>query len=94
MKDKRLYLSQYLRALSHGDSLGGGYDFSAEIIDNRDMLIRGCKRILKYTSDEMILEAKRFNISVVGERLECLTYHTEGIEISGEIHGINFIFGG
>ncbi len=71
--------------------LGRNLDFSLEMFGNTSLVLYGCRRILKYTTEEMILRAKNFDVSVSGENLNCSVYHVQGVEISGVIEQIKFI---
>lgn len=84
----------YINHFREDGLLNGDLAFSLEMLDNTDMLLRGCRQIVKYTANEMILRAKRFDVSVSGEGLKCATYHLEGVEIEGEIREIKFILRG
>lgn len=95
MKEKnrggvRQRLSDYIKK-NEGDLLtSGDLDFSLEAFGNSSVFIRGVKRILKYTAEEMILRAKDFDIIISGRNLNCDVYHLGGIEITGRVSSINF----
>ncbi len=65
--------------------------FSLEMFGNGHLVLYGCRKILKYSSSEMIFSAKDFDVSVAGEQLNCAVYHIQGVEISGDIRKIEFI---
>ena len=71
------------------DLLCGG--FRLEVRGRNQIFLTGCRRILKYSSEEMIMSVKGFSVSVRGERLVCSTYHAGNISIDGFVKSVNFI---
>ena len=65
--------------------------FSLEMISNSNLVLYGCRKILKYTASEMVFRAKSFDIAIGGEDLFCAVYHIDGVEITGKIEEIRFI---
>ena len=63
--------------------------FSLEVRERHAVYMRGCRRIVKYSTDEMIMAAKGFEIRIRGRRLICSTYHYGAITVEGEILGID-----
>ena len=61
-----------------------------ELRGRNTLFMQGCRRILKYSPEEMIMAAKGFSISVKGERLVCSTYHDGVVSIDGIISGVEF----
>ena len=56
----------------------------------RLLLVEGCGRIAKYSTEEMILAADDFRLHIVGEGLICTTYHGGSITVEGKVSGISF----
>ncbi len=98
MKDKnrggvRQRLSDYVKKNEGDLFVSGDLDFSLETFSNSSVFIRGVKRILKYTAEEMVLRARDFDIVISGIDLNCAVYHLGGVEITGRVSSINFVDG-
>lgn len=63
--------------------------FSLEVRERKTVFMRGCRRIVKYSTDEMIMAARGFEVRIRGRRLVCSTYHYGAITVEGEILGID-----
>lgn len=87
---KRLGIFDYIKKCDNTDLGLGGLDFSLEAFENSRIVLYGCRRIIKYTFSEMILETRKFNVCIYGSTLNCSAYHVHGVEISGEIDNIKF----
>lgn len=70
------------------DLLAG--EVCVEIRGRKSLLMQGCRRILKYSPEEMILSAKGFDVSVRGAGLVCLSYHEGAVIIDGKIENVDF----
>ena len=70
------------------DTLSG--NFRIEIRGRNTLFMQGCRRIIKYSPEEMIMAAKGFEVSIVGARLVCTTYHDGTVTVDGYIYGVNF----
>lgn len=68
------------------DLLAG--EFRIELRGRNTLFVQGCRRIVKYSPEEMIFAAKGFEVSVSGENLVCSTYHDGTVTIDGYIGGI------
>lgn len=64
--------------------------FRVEIRGRNQVFVGGCKRIVKYSTEEMILSAGEFAVSITGERLVCSTYLSGTVSIDGYVTGVNF----
>lgn len=73
------------------DALTG--DFRIEIRGRNTLFMQGCRRIIKYAPDEMIMAAKGFEVSIKGRRLICTTYHDGTVTVDGFINGVDFVNG-
>lgn len=67
------------------DALAG--EFRAELRGRGLLYLFGCKRILKYSSEEMIVAARSFEVTVRGEGLVCSFFYGGAMAIEGEIGG-------
>ena len=67
------------------DSLGAAYRL--QLIGNTAILC-GCRKLLKYKSEEITALTKDATISFLGEHLKCVYFFEGTIEICGEISGI------
>ena len=67
------------------DSLGAAYRL--QLIGNTAILC-GCRKLLKYKSEEIVALTKEATISFTGEHLKCVYFFEGTLEIRGEIGGI------
>ena len=67
------------------DSLGAAYRL--QVIGNTAILC-GCRKLLKYKSEEIAALTKEATITFSGEHLKCVYFFEGTIEIHGEISGI------
>ena len=70
------------------DLLSGG--FRIEVRGRNSAICFGCRRIVKYTPDNIVLAAKDFTVGILGEGLICTSYHEGAICIEGFIRKIEF----
>ena len=66
---------------------GGSY---VEIRGRGSLLIRGCRKILKYSREEIVIATCRDVFSVRGESLTCISYLAGAVGIEGRIDGVDF----
>lgn len=83
-KEKR-GLFEYLTEKTElpSDLLAGG--FRLELRGRNQLYMHGCRRILKYSAEEMALSAKGFSVSVKGKRLICSAFYGSTVCIEGVI---------
>ena len=62
--------------------------FRMEMRGRHTLFLHGCRRILKYSPQEMVMEAKGITVSVTGERLVCSTFHDGTVTVDGLLCGI------
>ena len=65
-------------------------EFRLEMRGRNTVILNGCKRILEYSPNKMMLSAKSWSFSIIGERLVCTSYHDGAICIEGYIKDIVF----
>ena len=63
-------------------------EFRIELRGRNTLFMQGCRRILKYSPEEMKIAAKGFEISIKGRRLVCSAYYGGNITVDGFIEGI------
>ena len=68
-------------------------DFCLEIRGRGTLFMRGCRRILKYSPEEMIMAAKGFDVDIKGRRLVCTSYHDGTVTIDGMIVSVELVGG-
>ena len=61
-----------------------------EVRGGASMLVRGCKRILEYSSDRIRLLLSDGEISVCGDSLICTSYYGNAVGIEGKIKTLSF----
>lgn len=64
-------------------------DSSIEIRERRELCMRGCRRIIKYSPREMIMAGKGFEVRIRGVGLVCTSYNYGAITVEGEILGVD-----
>ncbi|MBE6547311.1 MAG: hypothetical protein E7667_00335 [Ruminococcaceae bacterium] len=62
--------------------------FRLELRGNCELYACGCKKILEYSQENILLMAERFNLRILGENLTCASFHCRGIVIEGKIQEI------
>lgn len=73
------------------DALTG--EIRIEMRGRNTLFVCGCRRIIKYSPEEIIFDTKDFCIVVDGSGLVCTTYHYGSVTVEGEICGINLVNG-
>ena len=89
-KEERRSLLEYLSVTGDigGDSLAG--DLYLEMRGRNSLIIKGCRRILAYSPECIILKAKKDTITIKGKRLACTSYHSGSVGIEGAIFSLIF----
>ena len=62
----------------------------AEIRGRHSVTVRGCRRILRYSHEQVILKMKRDLVVISGKRLVCLTYFSSAVTVEGLIDSFSF----
>ena len=82
------------------EKLVGGYDVPPEILcggcfaeirGRNQVTVRGCRRVVKYSPEAVVLKMKRESIVIVGKRLRCLTYFSGAVTVEGIIDTFSFL---
>ncbi len=63
-------------------------EFRLELRGRSELYICGCKKILKYGEDEMVIRAKSFDVVISGDKLSCASFHCSGVVVEGDIKNI------
>lgn len=88
-EDKRTIL-EYLAVMGDigGDSLAG--DIYLEMRGKNSLLVKGCRRILGYSPETVVLEVKNDKLTVRGKRLVCTSFHSGSVSVEGVILSLGF----
>ena len=62
-----------------------------EIRGQNKLLLQGCRRILKYGEEEMLLDLGKTRLRVSGERLWCTSFISGALGVGGHISSIQFV---
>lgn len=62
-----------------------------QLTDNREMILDGCRRVIRYDENEICLELPTTGIEIVGMNLKMNNFSLGGVIIEGEIHSVTFI---
>ena len=100
-RDKRQELDEKRERII--ERLVGGCDIPPELLSGgcfvelrgrNSITVRGCKRIVKYSTEVIVLKMKSDCMEITGKRLVCLTYTSGGVLIEGIVDGIRFVRSG
>ena len=87
-KQKRSLLSRVSAMSLPSDALLG--EVRLEMRGRGTLMLTGCRRIIKYTPQEIIIGTKDFFIVAAGSELICTTYHYGSVTVEGHICSISF----
>ena len=89
-KEEKRSILEYLALQGDigGDSLAG--DIYLEMRGRNCLLVKGCRRILGYSPECILLEVKNGKLTLMGKRLVCTSFHSGSIGIEGEISSLTF----
>lgn len=62
-----------------------------EIRGQNKLLLHGCRKILKYSEQEMLLDIGKMQLRVCGERLWCTSFISGALGVGGHISSIQFV---
>ena len=74
-----------------GELISGGCHI--EMKGRNCMKIRGCRKIISYSPNKVVMKMKREVICVIGKRLTCLTYFAGAVSVEGIIDSVSFLHG-
>lgn len=61
-----------------------------EILGDREIWVTGCRGVLEYEENRVVLKMHRRTLKISGSRLNCLTYRDKTVEIRGQIESLLF----
>ena len=61
-----------------------------EIRGRHKLLLHGCRKILKYGENEMLLDLGKTKLRVCGERLWCTSFVSGALGVGGHICSVSF----
>ncbi len=62
-----------------------------QITDNNELSLDGCRRVVEYNENNIVLELPSVGVSVVGMKLRMKNFSIGGVVIKGHIHSLTFI---
>lgn len=71
-----------------GEALPGG--FGVELSGQRELTVRGCRRILHYGDEEIRLRVGKTVLCVCGKELLCTSFGNGGVTVRGWIVSLRF----
>ncbi len=89
-KERKRGISEYLSTVSEipSDAMCG--EVRIELRGRYQLFLTGCRRIIKYSPELMVLAVKGDLLNVSGERLICTSYHGGTVSIEGNILSVRF----
>ena len=89
MKRKNKEMGIFERLKSIADIPGeAGNGFSLHMRGEREIYVSGCRRILEYSRERIVLSIKGFCLIVCGENLICSSYFERSVGIEGRIDSL------
>ena len=82
------------------ERLVGNYDIPPELLHGgcfieirgrNSITVRGCRKIVRYSTEVIVLKMKCELIEIRGKRLTCLTYLSGAVAVEGLIDSLCFI---
>lgn len=61
-----------------------------EIRGQNRLLLQGCRKILKYSEQEMLLDLGKTRLRILGERLWCTSFISGALGVSGYMTAVLF----
>ena len=80
--------------------LVGDYDVPPELLNGgcfveirgrNSIIVRGCRKVVKYSTENIVLKLKRDLIEITGKKLICLTYLSGALSVEGIIDSLSFV---
>ena len=91
--EKRGRLASFLRDSVSLPSDGFIGSFTVEMRGRELLFMQGCRGIVKYSKEEIILAAKGFFVSIKGNGLICTSYYGGTVTVEGKVNNIDFFDG-
>ena len=90
MKTKNKEMGIFERLKSIADIPGEvGNGFSLHMRGEREIYVSGCRRILEYSREKIVLSIKGFSLIILGADLVCSSYFDRSVGIDGKIDAIS-----
>ena len=88
---KKNVLSKLKKYMDFSSIVSGASSISMTLeVNKKTALVSGVEKIIEYTDKVISLDDRNGRLVFEGEMLECLTYASGAIEISGDIKHITF----
>ena len=89
-KEEKRTLFEYLAIKEdiNTDTVTG--DVYMELRGRNSLLVKGCRRILGYSPELVVLDLKRDKLTVRGKRLVCTSFYNRSVSVEGVITSIVF----
>ena len=68
----------------------GGRIEIREVGEEKELLILGVNRILRFGEEEMAFSRRRDEVHIVGRRLNCVSYASGAIGLRGQLESLTF----
>ncbi|MCM1055149.1 MAG: YabP/YqfC family sporulation protein [Bacteroides sp.] len=62
-----------------------------QITDNTEIILDGCRRVIRYDENDVCLELPSIGLEIVGMQLKLHNFSVGGVIIEGFIHSVTFI---
>lgn len=62
-----------------------------QITDNTEIILDGCRRVIRYDENDICLELPSVGVEIVGMKLKMHNFSVGGVIIEGSIHSVTFI---
>ncbi len=62
-----------------------------QITDASEIILDGCRRVIEYNENNIVLELPTIGVSVVGTELDMRNFSIGGVVITGKLHSVTFI---
>lgn len=90
MREKRNFFKGIGERL-HVPREGVPYGFSAFLMGDREVVVRGCRRILCYRADVIALAVGKRRLEIRGDALYCSSFGEHTVTVSGRIEELSFL---
>ena len=62
-----------------------------EMRGRNSVTVRGCRRIIRYTPESVVLKMRKDTLEVKGKRLTCITYLAGAVAVEGIVDSVGFV---
>ena len=64
-----------------------------EIRGRNSVIVRGCRRIIRYTTESVVLRVHKYTVEITGKRLTCISYLAGAVSVEGIVDSVGFVKG-